>query len=177
MACVSGTVRWILLPVLSFCVGFLFLPRSSIYSAEGGIKNPLGSKSQFEKGALGETKNKRIREMMTGPSVSPSFSLLTSSIFLVDCLYNARLCALCIFVFEKLFPPQTEITFSFWYCSRIPSSSFSLEAVQSRTKRFQCRTQLLSEIKSSFVLFDVVINFSEESGVELFCSIQQLPLG
>lgn len=125
MACVSGTVRWILLPVLSFCVGFLFLPRSSIYSAEGGIKNPLGSKSQFEKGALGETKNKRIREMMTGPSVSPSFSLLTSSIFLVDCLYNARLCALCIFVFEKLFPPQTEITFSFWYCSRIPSSSFS----------------------------------------------------
>jgi hypothetical protein len=35
---------------------------------------------------------------------------------------------------------------------------------------------LLSEIKSSFVLFDVVINFSEESGVELFCSIQ-LPLG
>lgn len=101
MACVSGTVRWILLPVLSFCVGFLFLPRSSIYSAEGGIKNPLGSKSQFEKGALGETKNKRIREMMTGPSVSPSFSLLTSSIFLVDCLYNARLCALCIFVLKN----------------------------------------------------------------------------
>ena len=28
-------------------------PPSCIYSAEGGIKNPLGSKSQFEKEALG----------------------------------------------------------------------------------------------------------------------------
>jgi hypothetical protein len=49
-------------PLLSF----FFFPPSCIYSVEGGIKNPLGSESQFEKDALGETKNKRKRAMMTG---------------------------------------------------------------------------------------------------------------
>jgi hypothetical protein len=83
---------------------------------------------------LGETKNKRIREMMTGPSVSPSFSLLTSSIFLVDCLYNARLCALCIFVLKNYSLLKLKSHFRF---GTVPESPAAASQAGSRTVSYK----------------------------------------